>query len=236
MKGSCATGYHVPTQAEWWSAIGILNGTLTNTASWQNDTTLATTLKLPLAGYRFYSTAGYLGQGSAAYYWASSPSGPNGYYVVFSATILSPANSNGRAMGFSVRCLKDPPVTTYPGCDTPDINLANGQVWAACNVGATYAYTGAVIPNCGGSATDCALALRPTIGSYFQWGRNDDVTVQGTPTSTLAPAGTLAWGVGHSNFITNAGSPYDWIATQNGNLWGGGSTSVGSGTFAGQSA
>jgi prepilin-type N-terminal cleavage/methylation domain-containing protein len=30
----------------------------------------------------------------------------------------------------------------YPGCDTDDITLTNGQVWAACNVGATNAYIG----------------------------------------------------------------------------------------------
>lgn len=29
----------------------------------------------------------------------------------------------------------------YPGCDTPDIILSNGQVWAACNVGASNAWT-----------------------------------------------------------------------------------------------
>jgi uncharacterized protein (TIGR02145 family) len=43
----------------------------------------------------------------------------------------------------------------YPGCDTDDIKLSNGQVWAACNVGATKAGTGV-----------------ESYGSYFQWGRN----------------------------------------------------------------
>ena len=31
--------------------------------------------------------------------------------------------------------------TGYPGCDTADITLGNGQIWAACNVGASKAYT-----------------------------------------------------------------------------------------------
>lgn len=52
MKGPCATGYHVPTQAEWWSTISSLNGALTNTGTWQNDTSVVLTLKLPLSGMR----------------------------------------------------------------------------------------------------------------------------------------------------------------------------------------
>ncbi len=85
-----------------------------------------------------------------------------------------------------------------------------------------------------GSASDNTAALRYTIGSYYQWGRNNDVTLQGTPTSTLATAGTLAGGVGHSNFITNGSSPYDWIATQNDNLWGGSATTSTAGTYSSQ--
>lgn len=114
----------------------------------------------------------------------------------------------------------------YPGCDTPDIVLANGQKWAACNVGATTAYAGQVYPS--GTPT---TAQKAYVGAYFQWGRNDDLTA-GTTTTTRAPAGTLAGGVGHSNFITGS----DWIATANGNLWGGGSTSLGSGFYSGQAA
>ncbi len=107
MKGPCAAGYHVPTQSEWWSAIGTLNGALTNTASWQNDTTLASALKLPLAGNRAPSSAAYNNQGSYGNYWASSPTGANGYYVALSATRVYPAGNSTRAYGYSVRCLKN---------------------------------------------------------------------------------------------------------------------------------
>jgi hypothetical protein len=133
----------------------------------------------------------------------------------------------------------DSSVGTYPGCDTKDIKLPNGQVWAACNVGATKAYKNEVITHCsasatGGSVTDCDISLRSTIGSYYQWGRNDDVTLQGTPTTTLAPGGVLAGGVGHSNFIINTAYPYDWIATQNDNIWGGAGTTTTTGTYISQ--
>ncbi len=102
MKGPCAAGYHVPTQAEWWSAVSTLNPALTNTSSWQNDTSVATTLKLPLAGLRHYSSAAYLNQGTNGYYWASSP---YGYVVRLSATQAHPAFNDPRTFGFSVRCL-----------------------------------------------------------------------------------------------------------------------------------
>ena len=62
---------------------------------------------LPLAGYRKNSSAAYNNQGSFGYYWASSPTGTNGYYVILSATQVSPANSDNRAYGLSVRCLKN---------------------------------------------------------------------------------------------------------------------------------
>jgi hypothetical protein len=49
--------------------------------------------------------------------------------------------------------------STYPGCDTADIKLANGQVWAACNVEATKAYNGETTYNGGtnGSENDVFL-------------------------------------------------------------------------------
>ena len=125
---------------------------------------------------------------------------------------------------------------TADDCDTPDIVLDNGQRWAACNVGATTAYVGgAGQPYPSATATRTA-AQKAYMGAIFQWGRNDDVTAGPSNFVTKAPAGTSASGVGHSNFIRSSSSPYDWIATQNGNLWGGGSTSLGSGNYAGQTA
>ncbi len=51
----------------------------------------------------------------------------------------------------------------YPGCDTDDIVLTNGQIWSACNVGANKAGTGA-----------------ESYGSFFQWGRNVPFASTGT--------------------------------------------------------
>lgn len=124
----------------------------------------------------------------------------------------------------------------YPGCDTADTILSNGQVWASCNVGATIAWTGGIsLSDCGGLPTDCVSSHRNSLGSYFQWGRNDDVTSQGSPTATLAPAGSTAGTVGHSNFIAINSSPFDWkTSPSNDNLWGGSGTTSTGGTFASQ--
>ncbi len=129
-----------------------------------------------------------------------------------------------------------PAVTGYPGCDSADITLANGQVWAACNAGATNAYTGAALTNCLGSATDCNLAYRNSLGGLYQWWRNDNIAPQGSPTTTLASASATASTAGTTEFIKYDFSPYDWIATQNNNLWGGASTTTSAGSFMGQTA
>ena len=107
MQWPCPTNYHVPTQLEWCSTISAINGSLTCTSAWQNDTSVVTALKLPLSGYRHLSTAGYYNQGTHGYYWSSSPSTTNGYFVLILSTQVYPLNTNLRANGFSVRCLKN---------------------------------------------------------------------------------------------------------------------------------
>ncbi|EKE27555.1 MAG: hypothetical protein ACD_3C00193G0008 [uncultured bacterium (gcode 4)] len=110
----------------------------------------------------------------------------------------------------------------YPGCDTPDIKLANWQIWAACNVGATTAWNNqSTIINCSWSGVDCNSSIRYTLWSLFQWWRNDDVTSSDL-TWTLAANWTAANWVWHNLFITGSISTTpDWIiAPQNFNLWG----------------
>jgi hypothetical protein len=100
------------------------------------------------------------------------------------------------------------------GCTVPTVtNPITGETWMDRNLGASQQAT---------SSTDY-LAY----GALFQWGRAADghecitwtSSTNGTPqsstTSTLATSNTP----GHSDFITNGSSPYDWRSTQNDNLW-----------------
>lgn len=112
----------------------------------------------------------------------------------------------------------------YPGCDTADVILANGQRWAACNVGAGTAYVGQNVT----LADTSALTGGPTaaqkayMGAYYQWGRNVDVTNGGIVAGPLSAAVAAS----ETRFITNATPPNDWITPQDDNLWGGGSASL----------
>lgn len=104
----------------------------------------------------------------------------------------------------------------YPGCDTADITLANGQVWAACNVGAVNAYVGQPI-------VIASVAQQLYTGYLYQWGRNKDITIAAT--TITGPVSTDLT----SSFILSSG---DWLITPNNNLWGGATTSASAGTFA----
>ncbi|EKE27240.1 MAG: hypothetical protein ACD_3C00236G0002 [uncultured bacterium (gcode 4)] len=109
----------------------------------------------------------------------------------------------------------------YPGCDSPNIKLPNGQIWSACNVGASNTWNNQImINNCWWIASDCDSWVRNILWSYFQWWRNDDVTSSAS-TWTLAATWTLSNNVWNNNFIYHNGGYYDWLPdwTQNPNLW-----------------
>jgi uncharacterized protein (TIGR02145 family) len=107
-----------------------------------------------------------------------------------------------------------------PGCGTGttvvDVtNPSTGKTWMDRNLGASQAAT---------SSTNYQA-----YGALFQWGRlsdghecitwtsstTSDGAEQNHETSTLSSTDNP----GHSNFITNGSSPYDWRSPQNNNLW-----------------
>ena len=73
----------------------------------EDITTLRTTLKLPMPGYRTFSDGSMGIQGADGLYWSSSPVSTYGYSLDFLSTAITPAPDNPRARGFSVRCLKN---------------------------------------------------------------------------------------------------------------------------------
>jgi hypothetical protein len=61
---------------------------------------------MPLVGYRYNSDDTLGGQGTGGFYWASTISGTDAYYLDFYSLSVGSANTCNRAYGFSVRCLK----------------------------------------------------------------------------------------------------------------------------------
>jgi len=95
----CPSGYRIPTNSE-------LDAERT---SWsQNNSTGAfnSPLKLPLSGYRGSADGSLSDVGSLGYYWSSSVNGTYAWYLSFRSGYADMSN-NRRAVGFSVRCLKD---------------------------------------------------------------------------------------------------------------------------------
>ncbi|MDD5377025.1 MAG: prepilin-type N-terminal cleavage/methylation domain-containing protein [Candidatus Gracilibacteria bacterium] len=97
-RGPCAVGYHVPTKTEWNTVYTTLGS---------NRYAFVNTLKIPMAGNRFYSNSALYNQGSYGQYWSSSPSVMNAFYVSFDYTSLYTTLDSNRTSGYSVRCLKN---------------------------------------------------------------------------------------------------------------------------------
>jgi uncharacterized protein (TIGR02145 family) len=100
----CPSGFRIPTEKEWGEEI----------ASWSSNNaagSLASPLKLPMAGGRFSDGDGAPnGVGEYGFYWSSTVTSTN---VITNSLGLSFdsgiafVDSNGRAKGYSVRCIKN---------------------------------------------------------------------------------------------------------------------------------
>jgi uncharacterized protein (TIGR02145 family) len=96
----CPTGYRLPTETE------IINA---ERLSWSANTSVgafASPLKLPMAGDRDYQDGSLLDVGSNGYYWSSTIHGTLSRDLNFGSSFAI-MDTNHRALGYSVRCLKD---------------------------------------------------------------------------------------------------------------------------------
>jgi uncharacterized protein (TIGR02145 family) len=99
INNPCPEGFRIPTMAEWQ---GELN-------TWSNKNSagaFASPLKLPVAGYHYYSFVSLTNVGSRGYYWSGTVDGAGALYLHFSSSTAG-TYVNYRAGGNSVRCLKD---------------------------------------------------------------------------------------------------------------------------------
>ena len=95
----CPSGYRIPTEVEFTSERLAFSSS--NAAG-----AYASALKLPVAGLRFNSNGTLGNVGSSGHYWVSTFSGTNAHYLYFNSSDSNTASS-GRALGLSVRCIKE---------------------------------------------------------------------------------------------------------------------------------
>ena len=97
INNPCPSGYRLPTETEL-NAERLSWGPVNSTGAF------ASPLKLPMAGYRAVGSLFLVGTGGL--YWSSSVSGTNSHRVYFESSYTTML-ADSRALGFSVRCIKD---------------------------------------------------------------------------------------------------------------------------------
>lgn len=126
-RGVCPTGWHVPTDAEWYTLENYIDPTVNDPLSvnWRG-TNVGTKLKattgwidngsgtdeygfsgLP-GGYRKYDGT-YWFLGHYAYWWTSDENSSTEAWKrsIFNEDYTSNRNANAKTCGFSIRCIKD---------------------------------------------------------------------------------------------------------------------------------
>jgi uncharacterized protein (TIGR02145 family) len=96
----CPTGFRVPTSAEF---SALLTASSINNAA----TAASSILKFTTSGYRGNAVGLLYNLGSIGLYWSSSLFGINAIYCSINSASTIASNNGSRAIGSTVRCLKD---------------------------------------------------------------------------------------------------------------------------------
>ena len=131
----CPSGYRLPTENE-------LNNERQSWSSNDAAGAYGSPLKLPVAGYRFYSCGLIYDVGSGGLYGSSTVDVSYVYYLSLYSSSAG-TGSSYRAYGYSVRCLKDvsvqpPSIITYPSDQT--INDGGNASFKVSAIGSSLSY------------------------------------------------------------------------------------------------
>ena len=99
INNPCPVGFRIPTALEWDAEMATWDG------SKNAESAFLSPLKLPSAGYRLFTDVTIRSIGSGLY-WTSTVSGALATFF-FINEASSSLTINGRARGYSVRCIKD---------------------------------------------------------------------------------------------------------------------------------
>src|SRR6056297_1688593 len=237
---SCPEGWRVPSETEWSS--------VSSNWSDRSDA-FNSVLKLPCGGFRSNSSGSIYDAGSDGRYWSSSVDGTDARKLHFSSSLVRFLNyyrARGlsvrclRDSGDSssptslntdyIKIKTNPQAFDLTNLDLTNVTFEHIPPFS-CGDDITFTYNGTEVTygtvatsgecwmdrNLGASQVATAYNDSDSYGDLVQWGRPDDGHQERTSATTSVLADSDH--PGHSNFITNGSSPYDWRDPQNDNMW-----------------